>query len=158
MAKQNWPILAGFILLSLSAGAIGSFFTVSAMPAWYATLSKPSFSPPGWLFAPVWTALYLLMGISAYLVWQKGWDDNQVKIALSLFGVQLLLNLLWSVLFFGFNSPLLAFIEITSLWFSVAATISAFYPLDRRAALLLFPYLAWVSFAALLNYAIWTLN
>lgn len=158
MAKQNYPALIGFIILSLLAGAIGSLFTFEAIPAWYASLSKPSFSPPNWVFAPVWTTLYILMGISAYLVWQKGWKKKPVRQALTLFAFQLLLNALWSFLFFGLRSPLYGFICIIFLWFSIAGCIRAFYPLDKKAAYLLIPYILWVSFAAILNFLIWALN
>lgn len=158
MAKQDWLYLIGFILLSLSAGAIGSLFTFSAIPGWYATLSKPSFSPPGWLFGPVWTALYILMGVSAYLIWQKGYEKKPVRAALMLFGIQLAQNALWSILFFGLRSPLYGLLCIIPLWLSIAYCISLFRPLDSRAACLLLPYLAWVSFAAILNYSIWMLN
>ena len=163
MAKKSgkgssWLALAGFILISLLAGAIGSLFTFSAIPAWYATLSKPSFSPPNWVFAPVWTALYVLMGISAYLVWQRGRKEKQVSFALQIFGVQLILNTLWSILFFWLRSPSLGLAEIIFLWLSIAYCVKLFFALDRRAAYLLLPYLAWVSFATLLNYSIWMLN
>lgn len=158
MAKQNWPYLLLFILLSLSAGAIGSLFTLEAVPGWYATLAKPPFSPPGWVFGPVWTTLYVLMGISAYLVWQKGWQKKPVRFALCLFGLQLFLNALWSILFFGLRSPLYGLFGIIPLWLSIALCMRAFYPLDRRAAWLLIPYLLWVSFAAILNCQIWALN
>ena len=158
MAKQNWLALIGFIVLSLLAGAIGSLFTFSAIPAWYSTLAKPSFAPPNWLFAPVWTTLYVLMGVSAYLIWQKGWQKKPVRFALSIFGVQLFLNALWSILFFGLRSPLYGLLGIIPLWLSIAYCIRLFWPLNRKAAYLLIPYLLWVSFASLLNLAIWMLN
>ncbi|MCX6772964.1 MAG: tryptophan-rich sensory protein, partial [Candidatus Micrarchaeota archaeon] len=119
--KQNWLVLAGFILLSLLAGAIGSLFTFEAIPTWYATLNKPSFAPPNWLFGPVWTTLYILMGVSAYLICQKGAKNEKVKFALSIFCIQLALNALWSILFFGLRSPLYGLVGIVFLWLSIAA-------------------------------------
>ena len=146
------------IVISELAGVIGSIFTVSAIPAWYATLAKPVLNPPAWIFAPVWTTLYLLMGIAAFLVWRKGWEQKEVRIALSIFGVQLVLNALWSVVFFGLHSPAWALINILALWIAIAWTIMAFYKISRPAAYLLVLYILWVSFAAYLNYSIWILN
>lgn len=136
------------------AGAIGSVFTSPSIPTWYSTLIKPSFNPPSWLFAPVWISLYTIMGISLYLVLQK--KNN--RRALSFFSAQLILNALWSILFFGLQNPLLAFIEILILWLFIALTILEFRRLDRKAAHLLIPYLLWVTFAAILNLSIWRLN
>ena len=149
---ENWPVLIAFIIICNLAGAIGSLFTIPAIPGWYASLSKPSFSPPSWLFGPVWTILYVLMGISAYLVWRKGWQKKPVRAALALFALQLFLNALWSILFFGLRSPLYGLAGIAFLWLSILLAMRAFYAIDRRAAYLLLPYIAWVSFAALLNY------
>ena len=104
------------ILICQGVGAIGALFTSPAISTWYATIQKPSFNPPSWIFAPVWTFLFLLMGISLYLVWSKGWKDKKIKTAISIFGVQLALNTLWSLLFFPLQSPLYAFIEIIILW------------------------------------------
>ncbi len=156
--KLNWAMLALFILLSLAAGAIGSIFTLNSIPTWYATLSKPSFAPPNWLFGPVWTTLYILMGISAYLIWEKGMKKKLVRNALLLFALQLILNALWSILFFGLRSPLYGLVCIALLWLSIALTIKLFYSIDKRAAYLLIPYILWVSFASILNYSIWMLN
>ena len=150
------PLL--FILLAESAGVLGSFFTFSAIPTWYATLVKPAFNPPSWVFGPVWTVLYALMGIAAFLVWKRGWKKPDVKSALLVFGIQLALNALWSIIFFGMKELGIAFGEIVLLWFAIVATIRAFYRIDQRAAWLLVPYLAWVTFAAALNYALWSLN
>ncbi len=158
MAKHNYLALIGFILLPFAAGAIGSFFTFSAIPTWYSTLVKPQFAPPNWLFGPVWSMLYLFMGISAYLIWQKGWGKKPVRAALTLFGVQLILNTLWSILFFGLRSPLYGLLCIIPLWLSIAYCIKLFHPIDKRAAYLFIPYLLWVSFATILNAAIWMLN
>jgi tryptophan-rich sensory protein len=150
------PLL--FTLLSNSAGLIGSIFTASSIPTWYATLVKPSFNPPSWVFGPVWTLLYTLMGLAAFLVWKRGWKKLEVKSALLVFGIQLTLNALWSIIFFGMKELGIALGEIALMWLAIVATIRAFARLDRRAAWLLAPYLAWVTFAATLNYALWTLN
>jgi benzodiazapine receptor len=156
--KTDYKKLAAAVLVCLSAGFIGSFFTLSSIPTWYATIQKPAFNPPNWVFGPVWTTLYILMGISAYLVWMKGWDKKEVRNALAIFAVQLVLNALWSIIFFGANKLLYAFVVIVFLWMAIAANIFLFNRISRNAALLMVPYLAWVSFAAFLNYSIWQLN
>lgn len=140
------------------AGFIGSLFTTPSIPTWYAGLQKPGFTPPNWVFSPAWITLYLLMGVAAFLVWDKGLRVRGVKTALIFFGVQLLLNVLWSVLFFGYSSPFLAFIEIIALWFAIAVTILTFSRVSKAAAYLLVPYILWVSLAAALNVAILKLN
>jgi benzodiazapine receptor len=140
------------------AGVIGGLFTGPAIPTWYATLRKPSFTPPGWVFGPVWVTLYVLMGVAAFLVWRKGFDNSQVRIALATFAVQLLLNALWSVVFFGQRSPTGGLVAIGLLWIAILLTIIAFARLSSVAALLLAPYILWVSFAAVLNGAIVRLN
>jgi benzodiazapine receptor len=144
------------ILISLAAGAIGSIFTSSAIPTWYAALNKPFFNPPNYLFGPVWTVLYIMMGIALYLVWAKGYKKH--KKAINVFGIQLILNALWSVLFFGMRNPLLAFIEIILLWSAILYTIILFHKTSKTAAYLLIPYLLWVSFASVLNFYIFYLN
>lgn len=146
------------ITICLFAGFLGSFFTIPAIPTWYATLTKPSFAPPNWLFFPVWTTLFLMMGISLYLVWRRGLEGQPVKNALVIFAVQLILNVLWSAAFFGLRSPLSGLIEISILWISIAFTIMIFMKISRTAGLLLIPYIIWVSFAAILNFFIWRLN
>lgn len=151
----DWKALLVSIIICNLAGAIGSIFTFEAIPNWYATLTKPSFSPPNWVFGPVWTTLYLLMGISAYLIWEK---SKKFNMPLKIFALQLFLNALWSFIFFGMKNPALAFLEIIALWLSVAYTIVLFYKLDKRAAYLLLPYIAWITFASVLNYFIWKLN
>ena len=156
--SSDWLKLIIAVLVSEFAGVIGSIFTISAIPAWYATLAKPALNPPSWLFGPVWTTLYLLMGIAAFLVWRKGWNNKGVKAALSLFGVQLILNALWSIIFFGLHSPAWALIEIIAMWIAIVSTIAVFAKISRSAAWLLAPYILWVSFALYLNYAIWRLN
>lgn len=140
------------ILICEAAGMVGSIFTVSSVKTWYVTdLVKPNFNPPSWVFGPVWTTLFLLMGIALYLVWQK-------KKISKWFWIQLLLNILWSVLFFGLKRPDWAFLEIIILWVAILKTILEFGRVDKRAAKLLLPYLLWVSFASILNLAIVRLN
>ena len=139
-------------------GILGGLFTAPAIKAWYAYLIKPSFSPPNWLFGPVWTALYFLMGVAVYLIWIRSGNKKKIETALNFFIAQLVFNFLWSLLFFGLHSPLLAFIDIIILWQLIAITIIKFYQLSKPAAYLLVPYLAWVSFAAILNAAIVLLN
>jgi len=142
----------------LSAGAIGSIFNIAAIPTWYVTLNKPFFSPPNWIFAPVWTALFIMMGASLYLVWKEGFGKVDVKKGVHIFSIQLVLNLLWSAVFFGLKAPLAAFIEIIALWVFIWLTIKQFKKVSKTAAWLLVPYLCWVSFATLLTLSIWVLN
>lgn len=143
------------ILICLLAGFIGSYFTTPAITTWYATLQKPSFTPPDRVFLPVWTSLFIMMGLSLFLVWQK--EEKKVT-ALYIFAAQLVLNILWSVAFFGLKSPLLGLIEIIILWIAILATILSFMKISRTAGYLLIPYILWVSFAAILNFSIWRLN
>ncbi len=156
--KHNYWILLASILIAQLTGAIGSFFTLSAIPAWYATLTKPFFSPPNWVFGPVWTLLYTLMGISAYLVWHKYQFGKKSRPYWQAYGTQLALNALWSILFFGFKWVGVALLEIIAMWYFIYRSISAAKKIDAYSAYLLYPYLAWVSFAALLNAAILLLN
>jgi tryptophan-rich sensory protein len=142
----------------LVIGGLSGIATARAVTDWYPTLRKPAFNPPSWLFGPVWTALYVLMGIALYIVWRYGWDRPEVRWAIALFAVQLVLNGLWSVLFFGMRAPGLAFLEITVLWLAITATVVAFWKTAPIAGVLMIPYLAWVSFAAVLNGSIWWLN
>lgn len=142
----------------LLAGLIGSIFTMPAIPGWYAALVKPALIPPSWVFGPVWTVLYILMGIALYLVWIKGWEQKKVKVAMTIFGVQLILNILWSFLFFGLQSPFFALIEVVLLWVAILMTIGAFYRVSVPASVLLVPYLLWVTFAAYLTYGVYILN
>lgn len=139
-------------------GILGTPFTASAIPGWYTSLNKPFFTPPGWLFAPVWVFLYFLMGVSFYLIWQLGWQKKSVRTAGTLFLIQLGLNFLWSPVFFGLRSPALGLLVILPLWAMIALTIKKFYPLSKWAAYLLILYLVWVSLASALNLAIWVLN
>lgn len=150
------------IVLCEAAGLIGSLFTFPSIATWYSTIAKPSFTPPSFIFGPVWTTLFFLMGIALYHVLTVKKTDKQTqhnrKIALYLFGIQLVLNVLWSILFFGIHNLFAAFIEIIFLWIAILATIVAFVMVSRRAAFLLVPYIVWVSFAAFLTYSIWFLN
>jgi benzodiazapine receptor len=150
--------LAISIIICQLAGVIGSIFTRPAIATWYATLRKPSFAPPDWVFAPVWILLYTLMGIAAYLVWRKGLGMKQVRQAMILFGGQLILNALWSFLFFGLRSPLAGVIDITILSVVIIFTIQSFYKISKTAGTLLIPYFLWVAFASGLNFSIWVLN
>jgi translocator protein len=151
---RQWWVLAGFVVLCLGVAALGGFATAQSVSEWYPTLNKPSWTPPSWLFGPVWTVLYLLMAVAAWLVWKTG----GARTAMILFGAQLLLNLAWPFLFFGARLPGLGLVEIVMLWLAVAATIFAFALHSRVAAFLMVPYLCWVSFATALNAAIWMLN
>lgn len=146
------------LIIPQLAGVIGSFFTFPAISEWYQGLQMPLLAPPNWVFGPVWTTLFLLMGVALYLVWKAGASRREVHLALSVFGVQLVLNSLWSILFFGMRNPGVAFAEILILWLMIVATIVTFWRVARVAAWLLVPYLAWVSFAAYLNFMIWQLN
>ncbi|MDP2669241.1 MAG: TspO/MBR family protein [bacterium] len=160
------------ISVSEAAGVISVFFTAPAVQSnWYLELVKPALNPPAWVFGPVWTTLFALMGIAAFLIWREHdkltlseveglaiQRKKQIKIALSIFLGQLVLNTLWSIIFFGLHSPGGALIEIVFLWFAILATIIVFYKISKPAAWLLVPYILWVSFATYLNYAIWMLN
>ena len=154
--KYLLPLLI-FIFIALLAGFIGSFFTTSSISTWYAFINKPLFSPPNWIFAPVWSLLYVLMGISAFLIWQKR-DNLKIKPAMIFYGIQLVLNTLWSIIFFGMHNPGLALLGILILWVFISITLIEFYRINKTAGLLFIPYLIWVSFASILNYAIWILN
>ena len=140
------------------AAGIGSLFTFASVSTWYPKLIKPPFSPPSWVFGPAWTILYLLMGISLFLVLEKGWKRTDIREGVLLFGVQLALNVAWSFLFFGLQSPLAGLAGIVLLWIAILATILRFREISRPAAFLLIPYILWVSFAMILNAAIFILN
>lgn len=158
MNIKTWGKLLISIFVAEFIGILGSVFTIQSIPTWYATLIRPSFSPPNWIFGPVWTILYLLMGIAAFLIWQKGLDRKDVKFALRIYSIQLILNFFWSLMFFRWHSIGGALIEILLLWIMIAANIFVFYKISKKAAYLLVPYILWVSFAALLNYSFWSLN
>lgn len=155
---KNFLKLTLSILVCFLAGGIGTVFTSSAIPTWFSTLNKPFFNPPNYLFAPVWTTLYILMGISVYLIWNKGIKTKKIRDAVYIFGIQLILNTIWSPVFFGAHNPFLAFIIIVGLWIYIVKTIRAFAKIDKFASYLLYPYLIWVSFASILNFSIWFLN
>lgn len=148
------------IALPLAAAGIGSYFTTPQIPGWYQGLEKPFFSPPNYLFGPVWTILYTLMGIAFYLIWKN--NDQKKKInkakGTEFYFAQLFVNIFWSFAFFGLKSPLFGFIVILLLWFLIYKTIKTFYKVDKTASYLLYPYIAWVSFATILNLAIFILN
>lgn len=146
------------IITAELAGIIGSAFTAPSIAGWYAGIVKPALNPPSWVFGPVWTTLFALMGIAAFLIWEKGLNRKDVKIALGVFLGQLALNAFWSIIFFGLHSPGGAFIEIVFLWLAILATIIAFAKISKPAAWLLIPYILWVSFASYLNFMIWILN
>ena len=146
------------LTVPLSVGWIGSLFTSPEINGWYSSLAKPALNPPNWIFGPVWTTLFILMGIAAFLIWRRGLNNKNVQAALAIFVFQLFLNVFWSLLFFGIHSPMVAFTEIISLWLAILALILAAYRVSRPAAYLLIPYVFWVSFATYLNYAIWQLN
>ncbi|WP_310555577.1 TspO/MBR family protein [Flavobacterium sp.] len=147
------------ICVCVLVGFLSGFATQSSVKTWFLTIEKPFFNPPSWLFGPVWTLLYIMMGIAFGLIWSSDFKDKKaVKTAMIVFGIQLGLNALWSILFFGLCNPLLAFIEILLLWLFIFETIKVFKPIDNLASKLLYPYLAWVSFATILNGSIWWLN
>lgn len=152
-----WKLILS-VLICLSAGFIGSIFTTPSIPSWYATLDKPSFNPPNWLFAPVWTTLFILMGIAVFLIWRKGLKKKEVKNALLIFLFQLIFNTLWSFLFFKFHSPFWALVDIAVLWVLILLSLVKFWKINKAAGMLLIPYLLWVSFASILNYFIYKLN
>jgi benzodiazapine receptor len=147
-----------FVVFCEMAGVVGAFFTISSIPTWYAGLRKPEIAPPNWVFAPVWTTLYGLMGVSLFLIWSKTRGKGFGRLAIAVFITQLVLNVLWSYLFFGLQSPFLGVVEITILWFAIAATVTFFFRISRTAGLILLPYLCWVSLAAYLNFMIFILN
>ena len=158
----RWPRLLGLIGLCAGAGALGAVFTNQGVTEWYPTLKKPSFTPPSSVFGPVWTTLYLLMGIAAYLVAQEADTHPRyqeiAQRARTLFALQLGLNVGWSFLFFTLRLPFVALVELIALWIAIALTIQTFARISRVAALLLVPYLLWTTFAAALNGTIWWLN
>lgn len=154
----KFPQLILSIGICLGVGILGTLFTVAAIPTWYTQLNKPIFSPPNYVFGPVWTILYILMGISFYLIWTNNAKEKEVKSALFLFLVHLFFNASWSIVFFGGHQIFLAFLNILILWILIVALIIKFFKINKTAAVLLVPYLAWVSFATILNYNLWILN
>ncbi len=158
LERREAPALAAAILIPLLSGVLGGIATSRSVRTWYKGLRKPRWNPPAQLFAPVWTLLYLLMGIASYLVWREGDERPDVKTALAAYGAQLGLNIGWSFIFFGAHRVDLALAEIGLLWAALATTIGAFLRVSRPAALLMLPYQLWVTFASALNAAIWRLN
>jgi benzodiazapine receptor len=158
MKRADIARLVGVIVACEGAGGIGAIFTTPAIPTWYAALEKPGFTPPNAVFSPVWITLYLLMAISVFLIWRQGLKAEGVRPAFIVFWVQLVLNVLWSVVFFGLKSPLGGVIVILLLWFAILFAIVRFFPISRLAAWLLIPYIVWVSIAASLNIGVWLLN
>ena len=163
MKLSKSKLIESIVICEL-AGVVGSFFTTPEIAKWYALLAKPSLNPPAWIFAPVWSILYLLMGISLCLVWSDYKKQNEErkksfgKIALSLFFLQLLLNVLWSSIFFGQHALGMSFLELCCLWLAILLTAILFARISKAAAWLLVPYILWVTFAGALNYSIWQLN
>lgn len=157
MPKSTLKLISS-IAICQSAGLIGTVFTFSSIENWYNLLNQPSFRPPNWLFGPVWTMLYILMGISLYRIWIKGTKKIEVRNALKLFAVHLVLNASWSIVFFGLHDIPLSLVNIIALWILIVTVMVTFYRVDKKASLILLPYLAWVTFATLLNYNIWLLN
>jgi len=155
--SRDIATLIAFVASCLLASGLGAAVTVADVGSWYDGLAKASWNPPPWVFGPVWTALYVMMAIAAWLVWRTGSTPARRR-AMAVFAAQLVLNVLWSYLFFGFHLPLAALVEMALLWFAIAATMAVFRPLSRVAAWLLFPYLAWVSYAFTLNGGIVALN
>lgn len=157
LVKSEFPLLIFSILLPQLVGTVGALFTFPSIAGWYTLLDKPIFTPPDWVFGPVWSTLYVLMGISLFLVVRHTMRERSIK-AVQLFFLQLFLNLLWSIVFFGSHSIGGGLVVIVAMWFLIILTILKFAKISQWAALLLLPYLAWVTFATLLNFAIFMLN
>lgn len=150
--------LVVFIVLAQAVGIVGTYFTLDAIPTWYATLAKPSYAPPNWIFGPVWTTLYALMGTAAFFVWEERFHMTHAARGIRWYWIQLLLNGIWTPIFFGLQNMGLALIVIVLLWLAIIKTMYEFWKVKRFSAFLLLPYLAWVSFATVLNYSLWELN
>ena len=158
MKPKDIGKLVGSIVACEGAGGIGAIFTTPAIATWYVTLQKPAFTPPNAVFMPVWTTLYLLMGIAVFLIWRKGLEAKEVKTAFIIFWVQLIINILWSAVFFGLKSPFGGFIVIVLLLIAVVITIVQFFKVSRLAGGLLIPYIVWLGIATSLNVGVWILN
>ena len=146
------------IALPLLIGFSSSYFTITGVGSWYQTIQRPSWNPPNWVFGPVWTTLYIMMGIALFMVWKSDENYSLKRIAILLFSIQLIFNFFWSFIFFNQQRPGVAFGEIILLWIFILITIFVFAKVNKTAAWLLVPYISWVSFAAILNYSIWRLN
>lgn len=155
---KNWVKAVIAFAVPQLVGLSGSLFTDNSEGSWFQTLAKPEWNPPGWVFGPVWTLLYILMGLALYLVWKSDAPPRLKRPALTLWVLQMIFNFLWSLLFFGMHQMDIAFYEIVALWILILLTIFAFARISKLAAWLLVPYISWVSFAALLNYSIWQMN
>ena len=155
--RTRWIGLAVFVAICLGAGGLGAMATTPEIEGWYTTITKPTWNPPNKVFGPVWTTLFILMAVAAWLVWKPA-GFKAAEIPLTLFAIQLLLNVAWSWIFFGMHQPAWAFVEIVILWLAIVTTTVAFFRCSKIAGWLLVPYLAWVTFAAVLNFAIWRLN
>jgi tryptophan-rich sensory protein len=153
--RHNRHVLYAFLIGTLVVGATASVFTEPSIAGWYASLKKPSFNPPNFVFAPVWTALYVAMAVAAWRAWRV---EGVRSVALTLYFLQLTLNFLWSLVFFAQHQIAMALADIAGMWIAIVATAIAFFRADRVAGLLMLPYIAWVSFAAALNAGIWRLN
>ncbi len=146
------------IFICMAVGGISGYLTASEIPGWYMSLNKPGFNPPNWIFAPVWTTLYILMGISFWLIWKSSAEEAVKNRAMLFFIIQLVLNFFWSIIFFSFHQLGFAMAEIVLLWIFILFSIISFYPISKAASYLLIPYICWVSFASILNFAVWRLN
>lgn len=155
---KQYTVLALFLAVCLAAGGLGSVATTRSVAEWYPLLIKPAWNPPSWLFGPVWTLLYILMGLAAWRVWRSAGNFTTARNALLFFLIQLILNVAWSWIFFGLRMPGTAFLELIFLWIAIATTIKAFARIDAAAAWLMSPYIFWVTFAGVLNLNIWILN
>ena len=152
---HKWLVLAGFLILCLGVGGVSGFVTAQSVLDWYPTLNKPFFNPPTGVFGPAWTLLFIMMAVAAWRVWLEG---SIAKPALNLFFIQLILNFFWTIIFFGMKNIGLALVEIIIFWIMIAFTMRAFMKISKSAGWMMAPYLAWVSFATLLNASIWWLN
>ena len=155
---NNLTKLVIAIAIPLAIGGTAGFFTATGVDSWYQTINKPSWNPPGWIFGPVWTTLYVMMGVALFFVWKSDVNEQLKRSAITLFAIQLVLNFFWSFIFFNQHQPGWALVEIIVMWVFILLTIFSFAPISKTAAWLLVPYISWVSFATILNYTIWKLN
>ncbi len=156
--KEEIPKLIISVLIPLIVGFTSSFATFGSIPTFFDVLNKSSWTPPAWAFGPIWTILYILMGIALFLVWREGFERRDVKIAIGVFFVQLILNFFWTIIFFGFKSLFGGLIEIIFLWIAILINIILFYRISKAAGILLVPYIIWVTIASYLNYSLFLLN
>ena len=155
---KDIPKLIISIIIVFLAGAVGTVYTLPQITTWYAALTKPSWTPPNWTFGPIWSTLYVLMGISLFLVWRESLERKDVKIAILVFAVQLTINIIWSLVFFGGHNIFGGLVLVIILWIAILANIIVFYRVSKAAGLILIPYLIWVSIASYLNYSVFLLN